>query len=162
MSLNPLTVVSGQSVLLIHARMTNMGMTNMGMTNDELRIRFSLNESPISELADAEGNVIDGAKLTIADAGHLSPVTRHEDFLSVYPNPVSEVLSIEYLMESDGMFIAELMNTQGVVVMRTDKTRSPAGLHKTTLNLRELPNGAYLLRAVCGENSKTVKVIVNR
>jgi hypothetical protein len=127
-----------------------------------LRIRFALNDSPLSELADADGNVLEGAKLAIADAGHPSPVTRHEDLLSVYPNPVSEVLSIEYLMEFDGMFIAELMNTQGVVVMRTDKTNSPAGLNKTTMNLRDLPNGAYLLKAVCGESSKTVKVIVNR
>jgi hypothetical protein len=162
MSLDPLTVVSGQSVLLIHARMTNIGITNMGMTNDELRIRFTLNDNPISELADAEGNVIDGAKLAIADAGHASPVTRHEEMLSVYPNPVSEVISIEYLMETEGMFSAELLNPQGVVVMRTDKTSSPAGLNKTTMNLRELPNGAYLMKAVCGENMKTVKVIVNR
>jgi hypothetical protein len=60
------------------------------------------------------------------------------------------------------MFSAELLNPQGVVVMRTDKTSSPAGLNKTTMNLRELPNGAYLMKAVCGENMKTVKVIVNR
>jgi hypothetical protein len=46
--------------------------------------------------------------------------------------------------------------------MRTDKTSSTAGLNKTTMNLRELPNGAYLLKAVCGESVKTVKVIVNR
>jgi hypothetical protein len=145
--------------MLIHARLISDEIRN---PKSEIRIRFSLNENPVSELADAEGNVIDGAKLAVADAGHPSPVTRHDDLLSVYPNPVSELLSIEYLMESDGMFSAELMNPQGVVVMRTDKTSSPAGLHKTILNLRELPNGAYLLKAVCGENMKTVKVIVNR
>jgi hypothetical protein len=159
MSLDPVKVSGGETLLLIHARISNI---EQRISNVERQIRFTLNEDPISELADAYGNVIDGAKLTIADAGHASPVTRHEEMLSVYPNPVSEVLSIEYLMESDGMFSAELMNPQGVVVMRTDKTNSPAGLNKTTMNLRELPNGAYLLKAVCGENSKTVKVIVNR
>jgi hypothetical protein len=54
------------------------------------------------------------------------------------------------------------MNPQGVVVMRTDKTNSPSGLNKTTMNLRELPNGAYQLKAVCGESRQTTKVIVNR
>jgi hypothetical protein len=159
MSMNPIRVTAGGSVLLIHARISNI---DQRISNIERQIRFTLNDSPLSELADAEGNVIDGAKLAIADAGHPSPVTRHEDLLSVYPNPVSGVLSIEYQMETGGLFSAELMNPQGVVVMRTDKTNSPSGLNKTTMNLRELPNGAYLLKAVCGESSKTVKVIVNR
>ena len=60
MSLNPISVEAGQTVLTIHARTINKTMA----TN----IRFTLNANPLSELADGDGNVIENAKLSIADA----------------------------------------------------------------------------------------------
>jgi hypothetical protein len=50
---------------------------------------------------------------------------------------------------------------QGIVVAKTDKISSKAGLNKTVMNMTDLPNGAFLLRVVCGNNRQTSKVIVN-
>ena len=54
--------------------------------NSEIPIRFTLNDNPLSELADGYGNVIYNAKLSIADAANRSPETRN-DMVTVYPNP---------------------------------------------------------------------------
>ncbi|MEI6437057.1 MAG: T9SS type A sorting domain-containing protein, partial [Bacteroidota bacterium] len=81
------------------------------------------------------------AKLTIADAGNTSSVTR-KNKVNVYPNPASYIINIEYLMEQDGTFSAELMNLTGVVVESMSVADSKAGLNKAAINVKDLPNGA--------------------
>ena len=157
-SLNPLRMSSDQTMLLIHGRLIN---DKLQVTNDQLRIRFELNDSPLSELADANGNVLGNAKLVIADAGKTLRATQ-TDLVSVYPNPTSDLLNIEYLMNNDGMFNAELVSMSGIVLTKIDKSFVSAGLNKVTMDLRDIPNGAYMLKVFCGENHQTTKVIVTR
>jgi hypothetical protein len=157
MSLNPVNVATGQTVLLINAKVKKYERRT---TNDEVRMQFTLNESPLSELADGNGNVIDDAKLTVVDASPL--LIAHSPLISVYPNPVKDILHIEYLMETDGTYNAELFSLQGVVLIKSSPSAGKAGLNKAALNLRDLPNGAYMLKASFGNYQKVTKVIVNR
>ena len=124
-------------------------------------VRFLGDGSPLSELAGTNGNVLGNAKLVIADAGKTLPAAQ-TDLVSVYQNPTSDLLNIEYLMENDGMFNAELVSMSGVVLSKIDKTFNNAGLSKVTMSLRDIPNGAYMLKVVCGENHQTKKVILTR
>ncbi|MEI6434285.1 MAG: T9SS type A sorting domain-containing protein, partial [Bacteroidota bacterium] len=79
-----------------------------------------------------------------------------------YPNPTSDIINIEYLMEQDGTFTAELVNLTGVVVAKTDRISSKAGMNKATMNLWDLPNGAYILKVTVGDQTGVRKVVVNR
>jgi hypothetical protein len=130
-----------------------------------LVLRFTLNENPLSELADGEGNVLQDARLSVADAGERvqgSGFKVEAASVVVYPNPVSSVLNIEYVMETDGEFSAEVRNLQGVILMKTGTSTTNAGWHMATIGLRNIPNGAYMLKVNCGDRLEMRKVIVNR
>jgi hypothetical protein len=51
---------------------------------------------------------------------------------------------------------------QGVVVAKQTVADIKTGLNKTTMDLRELPNGAYLLKVNYEDQVEVRKVIVNR
>jgi hypothetical protein len=125
-----------------------------------------LNDNPLSELADGEGNVINNAKLSVADAKvkleNSNGKNQDEGMVSVYPNPVTNNLNIEYIMEQDGLFSAELLTLQGVVVQKSNPLNSKTGFNKTMIRIHEIPNGAYLLKVNIGNTRETTKVIVNR
>jgi hypothetical protein len=150
-SLTPVSVSANETLFAIHAKVKNSVAPVNG---------FSLDQDPLSELADGNGIVIDGAKLAIADPGLGN--TASSGTLSVYPNPASREMNIEFVMEKAGEFHADLVSLQGMVVLKTSKSGCHAGLNKTAIDLSDLPNGAYLLKATCGDQQQTTKVIVNR
>jgi hypothetical protein len=163
MSLNPVNIVAGQPVLLVHARLKDeIQISNLKSEISNLRfeIRFSLNDNPLSELADGDGNVISGAKLTMPDAS-LLPIAPYSSFI-VYPNPTKEVLNVEFLMENAGSANIKLVTMHGVTVSVMTIPDAKSGINTTTMDVGKLPNGAYLLRVEAGELLKTMMVIVNR
>ena len=157
MSLKPVNVVAGQPILLIHARLVMD--PSSPIPDPATHIRFTLNDNPLSELANGDGNVVFGAKLLIPDAGQLLNI--HNSLVSVYPNPASRILNIEYVMDKSGDFAAELVSLQGQTVGKITSTCN-AGQHKTTMNVQDLPNGAYMLKMHFGEQTEVRKVVINR
>ena len=157
--MKPITVSRGETLLAVHTRLKGTSKETPAASVDT-PIRFTLGQNPLCELADGEGNVIEHAKLVVADA--QPSANEPADLLSVYPNPVSDILNIEYLMDLDGLFRATLVNLQGIVVAKTDKADSKAGLNKAAMDLRDIPNGAYLLKVSFGDILQIKKVIVNR
>ena len=161
-SLNPVNVVTGQTVLLINAKIKKYERRT---TNDEQRIHFSLNEDPISELADGEGNVLYDARLSVADAGFKVQGSRFKveaASVVVYPNPAKDLLNVEFVMENNGPADLQLVTMQGITVSIMTLADAKPGLNKAMLDVSHLPNGAYILR-VTGEGIlETVMVIVNR
>ena len=85
----------------------------------------------------------------------------HNSLVSVYPNPASRILNIEYVMDKSGDFAAELVSLQGQTVGKITSTCN-AGQHKTTMNVQDLPNGAYMLKMHFGEQTEVRKVVINR
>ena len=134
-----------------------------------------MNESPLSELADGEGNVIGNAKLSVSEAkfkGKMAEGKRqNEGLINVYPNPAKDVLNVEFVAGSDvsnavvgtchGMSM-QMFTMQGIMVTSQMVPDTKPGLNKTTLDLRDLPNGAYMLKATIGDQIEMRKVIVNR
>ena len=55
-----------------------------------------------------------------------------------------------------------MFTMQGILVSTQNVTDVKPGLNKTTLDLGDIPNGAYMLKTVFGDVQETVKVIVNR
>jgi hypothetical protein len=185
MSMEPVSVENGETLLLIRARLTEAfrishiapqishstsenSNLKSEMRNAKSEIRFSLNESPDSEFADGDGNVIDGVKLVMPEAGRDGEMVKWRNGEIVcYPNPVKDVLNVEFVAYNidektcHGISL-QLVTMQGVVVAKHNVSDIKTGLNKTTMDLRELPNGAYLLKVNYEDQIVVRKVIVNR
>jgi hypothetical protein len=166
-SLDPINVVEGQIVLMIHARLTN----EFQISNFKSFIRFSLNDNPNSELANNEGIAIENAKLSIPDAKFKMQTAegkmQNEGLINVYPNPAKDVLNIEFVIgnvdaRTCHVTPLQLFTMQGIVVTTQNIPDFKPGLNKTTLDLRDLPNGAYILKVAIGEQIEVRKVMVSR
>jgi hypothetical protein len=174
MSMNPVQVENDEKLLLIHARLTEafqVSGAKCQVPGAKCQISFALNDNPLSELADGDGNVLYDAKLTIPDAkanGEMVKWRNGENgSISVYPNPAKDVLNVEFVIDDNNVGIShgmslQLVTLQGIVVARQNLPDVRAGLNKTTMGVSKLPNGAYFLRVESGEVFKTVMVIVNR
>jgi hypothetical protein len=173
MSLNPINVVEGEAVLLIHAKVKSTKYEVRSTKYGE-PIRFTLDDDPISELADGEGNVLYDARLSVADAGFKVQGSRFgEDAgVVVYPNPAKDVLNVEFVTGNGAnnitgavtprMASLQLLTMQGIVAVKQNLPDVKTGLNKTTMDVSKLPNGAYLLRFESQESTKVLKVIIQR
>jgi phage-related protein len=135
------------------------------MRNVKCKINFTLNENPLSELADADGNVIGGLKLSIPDAGENSEIVKWRDSeIHVYPNPAQSILNIEIENQSSepGTMSLELRNLQGVVVMKTEPETMVAGWHKHAVEVSRFMPGVYFLRTNVNGEILMRKVIITR
>jgi hypothetical protein len=159
-SQDPLIVPENGMVFLIHARLADAVLSMSQPTP----IGFQLNSNPLSELADVEGNVLDGAKLSITDAGKESVVEKWKDpeSLVIYPNPAKDVLNIEFISGKADLMKMELISAQGITMMQFPETVVNEGWNRTVIDLHDVKSGAYLLKITCGDKVEMKKVIVNR
>ena len=125
-----------------------------------------MNNSPLSELADGEGNVLQDARLSIVDAGFKVQGSRFNveaGSVVVYPNPAKDILNVEFVNGDDNDAVTlQLVTMQGIVVSIQNVPDLKPGFNKATLDLRDLTNGAYMLKVMVGDKSETKKVIVNK
>jgi hypothetical protein len=56
----------------------------------------------------------------------------------------------------------QMFTMQGVLISTQNVHAAKTGLNKTTMDLRRLPNGAYVLQATYGEIVEMRKIIINR
>jgi hypothetical protein len=156
--LNPINVSHDETVMLIHAR-----PSSFVLRPSSLVLRFTLNESPLSELADGYGNVIGNAKLLMPDAGINGKTVRWQNGkLVCYPNPAYSTLNLELETPSPGTLNLELVNLQGVPVITSEPGTVDAGWHKEQLDLRGLAPGVYFLRANLNGDIIVKKVVISR
>jgi hypothetical protein len=166
--------------LLIHARLTEefrishftFGDSHLDsddlnekreMRNVKCKINFTLNENPLSELADSEGNVISGLKLSIPDAGENSEMVKWQNGeILVYPNPAKEILNIEYQIFNPvvGTSYLELINLHGIAVIKCKPVKVVAGYNSHQLDLRGILPGIYFLKIAVQGNDFIRKVVI--
>ncbi len=165
MSPDPVKVAEGQAVILVHARLRDavetLHATSLPSANP---IRFTLNENPLSEFADGDGNVIDGLKLSMPTAGNSEIAKWRNSEIVVYPNPARSTLNIEletFNPEPETLNL-ELVNLQGVVVITREPVTITAGWYKDQLNLREIAPGVYFLRANLNGETVNKKIVITR
>lgn len=71
----------------------------------------------------------------------------------LYPNPVSDVLTISWAMTSREQVSLSLIDVQGREVIKKDIGQLPPGEHSQQMNLKSLSSGMYMLRLEAGEAS---------
>ena len=78
------------------------------------------------------------------------------DKFSVFPNPTSGILNIEFETSEKNIQI-EVMDMIGKSILK-NTTKHDGGLFQKTLNISQLNEGFYFLKITAGEKSTTVKV----
>jgi hypothetical protein len=128
-------------------------------------IGFALNDNPLSELADGDGNVISGVKLTIPTGASGKTVkwqNGKEEVVSVYPNPAKEVVYLQVVSENESMLSVEIYNMLGKCVLKSESLPVFAGLNTKSFDVSMLPCGAYMMKVTMNDRTESRKVIVNR
>ncbi len=82
------------------------------------------------------------------------------DIVRIYPNPVTDVLNVEYSIASFGTINIAIINSLGQVVQVPLSTQTaPFQQQRTTLDLSQLPRGTYYITIVGNEDNATEKFI---
>lgn len=80
--------------------------------------------------------------------------------LSIYPNPTSNDVTMEYLLQKPENVKINLMNIAGQLIY-AEHINALAGKNKMTISLAEQAAGIYYLQIITNENLVTKKVVKN-
>lgn len=80
--------------------------------------------------------------------------------LSIYPNPTSNDLTMEYLLQKPENVKINLMNIAGQIIY-AEQINALAGKNKMTISLAEYTAGIYYLQIITNENLVTKKLVKN-
>jgi hypothetical protein len=167
MSTNPISIRDNEPLILVHAHVQTHGnvATHSIASIPTQTIRFTLNDNTISELADADGNVIDRIKLFIPDANGNNDLAKWRNIeLVIYPNPTKSTLNIDlqsFNPEPSELTI-ELVNIHGVTVMQPQPETIVSGWHHLKMDVSDLAPGVYFLKAKVGDEVQMKKIIISR
>ncbi|MBN1952406.1 MAG: DUF362 domain-containing protein [Bacteroidales bacterium] len=78
--------------------------------------------------------------------------------VSVYPNPASNMIFLEYSLDQPAEVIVRLMGTDGKLLQVQDLGSLSTGSHKYTMQLNTFPEGSYLLCLDITENGKSASL----
>ena len=114
-----------------------------------------------SEIADPEGNVINGIVLNIPEFGNVIPT--EFTLKQNYPNPFNPSTTINYELPEEGLVHLELYNLIGEKISDLVNDRQNAGAYKIEWNGEGKPSGIYFYRininGTTKNYSKTIKMI---
>jgi len=80
--------------------------------------------------------------------------------LSIYPNPTSNDVTMEYLLQKPENVKINLMNIAGQLIF-AEQINALAGKNKMTISLAEYTAGIYYLQIITNENLVTKKLVKN-
>jgi hypothetical protein len=80
--------------------------------------------------------------------------TKQEDQLSIYPNPVNDILHVDNGGLQTGLIIMDQLSR------KVYEAEIPAGVQGTKLNLQSLPAGAYYLQMITAQGISNKKIII--
>jgi len=81
------------------------------------------------------------------------------NYISVYPNPASDELTVNYQLEKSAVVNIYLIDLQGKQHMVLNKETNATGIQTESLNISHLPPGVYFLRLQAGNEVVTKKVV---
>jgi hypothetical protein len=80
----------------------------------------------------------------------------------VYPNPFSEIVTLQFTIEKPEMVTIEMFGGRGERLFSPEKLNLPAGTHDLNRNFASLPEGVYLLRITYSDTVLTKKIMKTR
>jgi hypothetical protein len=79
--------------------------------------------------------------------------------LSVYPNPVSKVASIDYALQYNSKASIDIINMAGKVIKTIDLGSKSIGKYNTTINVEDLASGNYFI-SLNANGTKFIKKLI--
>ena len=126
-------------------------------SDNSISISWTLGETIIPTFTSQDGTLIlthgfqQKVLITTVAENILNPVQ-----VTVFPNPASEVINIEFDTPVDGEISLFLLDTQGKLV-KTEKIE--AATTNKQINMQDLPSGIYYLRLTKGKLVNVYKVV---
>ncbi|NNC85746.1 MAG: T9SS type A sorting domain-containing protein, partial [Bacteroidia bacterium] len=81
--------------------------------------------------------------------------------IGTYPNPATDELTISVNLEHNEELSFDVINTIGQTVLSIDETNYASGKSSFSINVKDLEDGIYLIRANSQNYSNTIKFIKN-
>ncbi|MBE0641166.1 MAG: T9SS type A sorting domain-containing protein, partial [Bacteroidales bacterium] len=110
-----------------------------------------------SELSNGAGEVYDFVKLSFPG---LMLTEQETSSLSIWPNPVNELLHISLSLETAGQTSLQLLDVTGRLIKVIQNGNLESGNHSWQLNVSELPAGTYILTSQTQNQTYSRKVII--
>jgi pectinesterase len=80
-------------------------------------------------------------------------------YISVYPNPASDKLTINYQLKKSAVVNIYLIDLQGKQHIVLHKETNAMGIQTESMDISELPPGIYFLRLQAGNDVVTKKIV---
>jgi hypothetical protein len=122
-----------------------------------ISISWTLGETIIPTFTSQDGSITlthgfqQKIVITAVEENLVNPVK-----ITVFPNPASEVINVEFQNPTDGEVSLFLLSNQGSLVKTIN---IPSGTLIKEINLQDLPSGIYYIRMVKGRLVNVYKVV---
>lgn len=87
---------------------------------------------------------------------------KNEPGLMNYPNPFSDLTTIQFQTPSNGLVVLDVLDQTGKKISNLINEELSAGTHQIDFNGSSLPNGLYFYQLKVGNCSTTRKMIINK
>jgi len=130
-------------------------------TTYTVRIKTLINDEWSSYANPVEFTSLDALKSTDM-SDHIPEISEMniQDII-LYPNPVADVLNIEYTLENKSDFIISLYDLKGNLITVIEQSHE-AGKYITSFDIRNVMAGVYFIRIQSTNFIETRKLIINR
>ncbi|HOY32301.1 MAG TPA: right-handed parallel beta-helix repeat-containing protein [Bacteroidales bacterium] len=149
-STSPMIINNNEVVLTIRMKAKNLS----GMSNGILLAVF-----PHSEFAYPDAQPAQGVMIAVPEIHSLTTLANELNTgnfsVDVYPNPIKEQASIEFYLEKQSLVTIDLTDIMGRQIKTLTNTAYTEGKHVLNLDASYLSPGVYILRMICGRNSKS-------
>jgi hypothetical protein len=126
-------------------------------SGNAISISWTLGETIVPTFTSQDGSLI----LTHGFQQKLIITTIEDNLLNsvkitVYPNPTSEVINVDFDTPTDGEILIYLLDNKGGLVKTT---KIEAATTSKEINMQDLPSGIYYLRLTKGKLVNVYKVV---
>ena len=88
---------------------------------------------------------------------------KHQPDFSVYPNPASKYMLIQYMLNKEEFVELALFSLSGQLVKKiANNQKQPIGDYKKSVDISDLNDGIYLVKLSTSSYTKTMKLVVSK
>lgn len=128
------------------------GLAQGHIISDEAAIYFDFNAPVITN---------DAAVLMVGPTA-INNLSNDNIGLNIYPNPASTEATVAYQLKNVGDVEVKLTDMQGKIVTSTTFASQQAGNHQFKISTAPIANGVYMLQLTTADQTKTLKLNINK
>lgn len=152
-------IASGGSANFTVTNLTLTGASGGQVTLCSYLILYNGHEPDSVYDMNIDGNNRSCANMNFSGAG-IGAITASKFTSNAYPNPVSDILNIEFLASKSTASVIEIFDMQGRTVQTIDNGKIEAGLQTVSIDVAHLSKGVYFYKVINGDEISMNKFIV--